>query len=108
MWHDEGMARTRVSTTVDEDLIGRARKLREGLNDAALLDEALTALVARHREAEIDAAYVAYDKQPLDDPDEWGDLASWRDAAGRSGVIPARSEVWWSSCLRSAVDPWWC
>jgi len=55
-----------------------------GLNDAALLDAALTALVARHRSAEIDAAYSAYDEHPLDEPDEWGDLASFRDAAGSS------------------------
>ena len=23
----------------------------------------------------------AYDRQPIDEPDEWGDLASFRDAA---------------------------
>lgn len=51
--------------------------------DAALLDEALTALVAHHRAAELDAAYAAaYDAHPLDEPDDWGDLASFRDAAG--------------------------
>jgi hypothetical protein len=26
---------------------------------------------------EIDASYAAYDEHPLDEPDEWGDLASW-------------------------------
>jgi hypothetical protein len=54
------------------------------LTDAALLDEALEALLARHRGAEIDAIYCAYDEHPLDEPDEWGDLASFRDAAGTS------------------------
>jgi hypothetical protein len=78
------MARTRVSTTVDEQLLSSARGLRSGLTDAALIDEALTALLARHRTAEIDAAYSAYDQQPLDARDEWGDLASFRAKAAAS------------------------
>jgi post-segregation antitoxin (ccd killing protein) len=79
------MARTRVSTTVDDDLLTRARNLRSELNDAALLDEALAALLARNRSAEIDASYAAaYDEHPLDEPDAWGDLASWHDAVHRS------------------------
>ena len=78
------MARSRVSTTVDDELLRRARSLREGATDAALLDEALAALVARHRAAEIDAAYAAYDAHPADEPDEWGDLAAFRSAAGAS------------------------
>ena len=45
-----------------------------------MMDAALEALVTRHREAEIDAAYVAYDRHPLDEPDEWGDLAGFHDA----------------------------
>jgi hypothetical protein len=73
-----------VSTTVDEDLLADARRLRSGTKDAALLDEALEALVARHRAAEIDAAYATYDDHPLDESDEWGDLASFRRAAGSS------------------------
>jgi hypothetical protein len=78
------MARARVSTTVDEQLLSRARGLRAGLTDAGLLDEALACLLARHRTAEIDAAYSAYDEHPLDEPDEWGDLASFRSAASAS------------------------
>jgi hypothetical protein len=78
------MARMRVSTTVDSGLLTAARELHVGLTDAALLDEALSALLARHRAAEIDAAYHAYDAQPLDAPDAWGDLASFRSAAGSS------------------------
>jgi len=84
VWHGYGMARIRVSTTVDESLLENARKLRTELNDAALLDEALSALVARYREAEIDAEYAAYDDHPLDESDEWGDLASFREAAASS------------------------
>jgi hypothetical protein len=73
-----------VSTTVDEGLLTQARSLRSELNDAALIDEALAALLARHRDAEIEKAYQAYDRHPVDEPDEWGDLASFRRAAGSS------------------------
>ncbi|MCA1842860.1 MAG: type II toxin-antitoxin system CcdA family antitoxin [Actinobacteria bacterium] len=76
------MTRKRISTTVDEGLLAEARRVRDGINDATLLDEALTALIARHRAARYDDAYVAYDEHPLDQPDEWGDLASFRHAAG--------------------------
>jgi hypothetical protein len=75
------MARVRISTTVDEHLLANARRARTGVADAALIDEALGALLARHRAAEIDAAYSAYDQHPLDEADEWGDLASYREAA---------------------------
>jgi hypothetical protein len=77
------MARVRVSTTVDEQLLATARQV-SGLTDAALLDEALGALLARQRAAEIDTAYAAYDQSPLDTRDEWGDLAAFRAAAGTS------------------------
>lgn len=73
-----------MSTTVDEGLLEGARQLRSDLNDAALLDEALAALLARHRAREIDAAYAIYDQQPLNAADEWGDLASFREAAASS------------------------
>jgi hypothetical protein len=78
------MTRVRVSTTVDRGLLEEARRAREGLNDARLLDEALQALLSQHRRAEIDAAYAVYDEHPLSEPDAWGDLESWREAAGRS------------------------
>ncbi len=69
---------------MDATLLDRARSLRSGVTDAVLVDEALTALIARHRAAEVDASYAAYDEHPLDEPDEWGDLASFRRAAARS------------------------
>ena len=78
------MARVRISTTVDEHLLADARRTRGGVTDAALIDEALGALLARHRAAEVDAAYSAYDEHPLDEADEWGDLASFREAAAAS------------------------
>jgi hypothetical protein len=58
--------------------------MRSGLADSALVDEALAALLARQRAAELDAAYAAYDSHPLDEQDAWGDLASFRPAAGAS------------------------
>lgn len=78
------MSRTRVSTTVDGDLLRAARTARAGVSDATLIEEALRALLAAHRRTEIDSAYSAYDAQPVDEPDEWGDLASFREAASTS------------------------
>ena len=78
------MARTRLSTTVDADLLADARRVRSGVTDAVLIDAALAALLDRHRAAEVDASYAAYDRHPLDEPDEWGDLASFRQAASAS------------------------
>jgi hypothetical protein len=84
MWHNQSMPRTRVSTTVDEELLTSARRVLSSATDAALLDQALAAFLARHRAAEIDAAYGVYDKHPLGERDAWGDLASFREAAAAS------------------------
>ena len=78
------MARIRVSTTVDAELLSRARGVGGHATDAALLDSALEALLAQHRAGEIDTAYAAYDQHPLDEEDDWGDLASFREAAAKS------------------------
>lgn len=83
-WHNEGMARVRVSTTVDEKLLATARSTLAPLTDAALLDQALASLLDRHRGAEIDAGYAAYDAHPPGEADAWGDLASFREAASAS------------------------
>lgn len=69
---------------MDRELLASARRTLSTLTDAALLDQALTALLDRHRAAEIDAGYAAYDEHPLDEPDAWGDLASFREAAAAS------------------------
>ncbi len=45
------------------------------------MDDALAAFLARRHAAVIDAAYAVYDDHPLDEDDEWGDLASFRAAA---------------------------
>lgn len=78
------MAKVRVSTTVDADLLARARTSFAGRTDAALVEAALKALLHQHRTAEVDQAYLrAYQETPADTPDEWGDLASFLDAAAR-------------------------
>ncbi len=69
---------------MDAELLQNARGLGVGSTDAALVDEALRALIVRHRSAEVDASYSAYDSHPVDEPDEWGDLASWRRVASAS------------------------
>lgn len=78
------MPRVRVSTTVDEELLAQARAAAGDSTDATLLDAALRAFLARHRRAEIDAAYDVYDAHPLSEPDDWGDLESFHDAAASS------------------------
>jgi hypothetical protein len=78
------MARTRISTTVDSGLLQSARSSHKGLGDSSLIDEALAALLARRRSAEYDAAYAVYEAHPLDEPDAWGDLASFHAAAEAS------------------------
>lgn len=77
------MSRTRLSTTVDTELLESARKVSRK-RDSALVDDALAALLARHRAAEVDASYAAYDEHPLEEPDAWGDLASFRRAVATS------------------------
>lgn len=65
---------------MDSGLLNRARRLQAWGTDAAMMDAALEALVNSYREAEVDAAYEVYERQPLDEPDEWGDLASFQEA----------------------------
>lgn len=70
--------RERLSTTVDPDVLARVRALDPGATDASLVERAFRALLSQHRRAEVDAAYDrAYAAQPLDAPDEWGDLESF-------------------------------
>lgn len=78
------MARVRISTTVDGELLEAARRMRSGQADSVLMDEALASLLARHREVVLDAAYSAYDEHPIGEVDEWGDLASFRRVARAS------------------------
>ena len=42
----------------------------------------MTRRSGRDRAAQIDAAYAAYDLHPLAEPDDWGDLASFRETRG--------------------------
>ena len=68
---------------MDAGLLERARRA-SGKPDSALVDEALAALLASRRTAVVGASYAAYDAHPLDEPDEWGDLASFRRAVAAS------------------------
>ena len=78
------MPRTRISTTVDEYLLAQVRGRHVGATDAELIDAALASLLAAERATEIDAEYEkAYREHPLDEADEWGDLASFSEAARR-------------------------
>lgn len=76
------LGRTASHVVLDADLLDRARKA-SGKRGSALIDRALAALVARHRGAEVDASYSAY-AHPLEEPDEWGDLPSFRGAVAAS------------------------
>ena len=78
------MTRVRISTTVDQQLLEDARRALDGKPDSIVIDNALAALLARHRSAQVDAAYTAYDEHPLAEQDEWGDLASFREVAAAS------------------------
>lgn len=78
------MARVRISTTVDRDLLGAAAELHAWRNQSELIEAALEALLASRRSAEIDEKYRAYDAHPVKEPDEWGDLESFSKAAARS------------------------
>jgi hypothetical protein len=78
------MGRTRVSTTVDSDLLAALRERRPDVTTAVLIDAALAALLARDCSADVDATHERYDARPHEEPDAWGDLASFREAAART------------------------
>lgn len=46
-----------------------------------LLTRTCARFLATNRAAEIDATYAAYDQHPLSEPDEWGNLETWRRTA---------------------------
>ena len=61
----------------------------------------------RHRAVAMDSSYAAYGTQPLEQPDDWGDLDSFRRAAGASRAR-YRPELWWCECPTSPGDPSSC
>lgn len=76
------MARVRLSTTVDSELLDRARKLGEGGTDASVIEAALLALLRQHQETQIDEAYLEADeRQPSSTRDAWGSLEDFLEAA---------------------------
>lgn len=79
------MARVRVSTTVDDSLLARARAVHGDGTDASLVEAALEAMLREHRSAEIDEAYArGYAEAQADEPDVWGELDGFLDAARRT------------------------
>lgn len=50
-----------------------------GVSRSELVRKAIAEMLKRVNQPESDA--VAYDRVPLDAPDEWGNLAEWLDAA---------------------------
>lgn len=83
-WHGRDMTRVRLSTTVDGLLLAQARAMHTGVSDAALVDKALSALISRYRSGDVDGCYAAYDEHPLGEPDESGDLDTFRRAVAAS------------------------
>ena len=69
---------------MSDELLGDARAALPDLNDATLMDRALSALCAANRAAEIDRSYEIFDTLPLDTEDEWGNLADFLEAAGNA------------------------
>ncbi|MFW6600482.1 hypothetical protein ACQBAU_00200 [Propionibacteriaceae bacterium Y2011] len=76
--------KVRLSTTVNEDTLRKAREVAGGGTDAAMVERALRALIAEQRAVEIDASYDAYVELPPDTPDEWGDPAEFNARAVRA------------------------
>ncbi|WP_125567226.1 hypothetical protein [Nocardioides baekrokdamisoli] len=86
------MTRLRISTTVDEDLLIRARACCNGAKDSTVMERALVALLAEHRAAEIDRRIdVSYAAVEYAVPDAWGSLPGFLDAAGKAHGGPAES-----------------
>ena len=82
---------TEAATT--EQLLAEARSMLPDRTDPEILAAGLRSLIAAHRserqrlasQAEIDRQYErAYTEHPLDEPDEWGDLASFARAIAAS------------------------
>lgn len=78
------MARIRISTTVDDDLITRARRAHGAGTDSSLLEAALEALLREYRATEINQRYEQGYAQDQPSEDDWGDVTTFLDAAGKS------------------------
>ena len=78
------MRDVRSPITVDEALLAEARKLRPNHSDEDIVDDALRASISTKRREATDLEYSAYDRQPLSEPDAWGDLESFLNAATRA------------------------
>ena len=52
---------------------------------------------------EIDASYSVYDEHPMEEPDAWGDLASFREAAAAQAMH--RVPRWGVEALLASEPP---
>ena len=95
------MSRVRVSTTVDENLLADARRALEGQPDAVVIDEALRSLLRRHRSAELDAEYAAYDAHRLESPTSG---ATWRRFATQPPRPDGPALSWRAVVVRATTD----
>jgi len=85
MWRGHGRAQSRINLVVDSELLDEVRRYCGLETDEEVMDAALKAFVVQRRNAEIDEAYAAaYDAHPFDEPDEWGNLISFGQAAEKS------------------------
>lgn len=82
-----------VSTMVDDALLAEARRLLGNVPDAAVLDESMKHLVHHLGDEEIGRKYArAYAAHPCDEPDAWGDIVSWSDAAKLASAASSTTE----------------
>ena len=93
------VVRVRLSTTVDPEPLAAAHAVRPGSSNAVVIDEALAALAGRHRPAQVEPG-PGDDEHLQIEPDQWGDLASWRRAAGQGpagagGTPTSEGEAAW-------------
>ncbi len=84
-WHSHGMARTRISTTVDGDRLARARRLFGG-PDSELIDRALV-LLLRRLDAEREVAAIT--AAPYEDDPELAWTAPPGPDLPYDGEVPA-------------------
>ena len=79
------MTRVNLSITVDRELLSEARRLNDDLADSALVETGLAALVSQQRHDQLRRQYEeASERHTAREVDDWGDVTTFLDAAGRS------------------------
>lgn len=76
------MRRTVINASVDTSLLDAVRQGHRDRTDAELLEAGLSALLPTLPVELLEQRYAAaYSAHPIDEPDAWGDLESFRRAA---------------------------